>query len=55
MQAHQLNSLLDQQEQALGSGPGGYDSSGRGGHIDMPSGRDYDQGNSWSLSNSLYI
>ena len=43
MQAHQLNSLLDQQEQALGSGPGGYDSAGRG-HMDMQPGRDYDQG-----------
>lgn len=39
MQAHQLNSLLDQQEQALGGGSGVYDSAGRG-HIDLQSGRD---------------
>lgn len=43
MQAHQLSSLLDQQEQALGSGQGGFNNSNRG-HLDLQSG-DFDQGN----------
>lgn len=43
MQAHQLSSLLDQQEQALGSGQGGFNNSNRG-HLDLQSG-DFNQGN----------